>query len=95
MRSLEEIAFDIRQITGLIVAPADEAILECTIKGTASGISTAFIEALDRADRSGRSSEVFHELLVEYANAAGALSGRVPAAVILRFSVGEVSLSTI
>jgi len=94
MRPLEQIASDIRKITGMIVTPSDRATLTCTIDGSASGIPGAFVDALDRADPSGRSSEALHELLVEYASSAATPEHRLPRAVLLEFSSGETNIST-
>ena len=95
MRTTETIASDIRQITQMVVEPSDDATLECLIHGTASGIPGAFIEALDRADPTFRTSEALHELLAEYAAASAAPPATTPKAVILKFERGKTFISTI
>ena len=94
MRPLEQIASEIRRITTSVVTASDRATLICTIDGTASGVPGAFADALDRADRSGRSSEALHELLVEYARGTTTPERGVPTAVLLHFSSGETIIST-
>jgi hypothetical protein len=95
MRQPEQIECDIRRIASLVVKPSDDFTLDCQIDGTASGISGAFIEALDRADPSFEASEAFHELVVEYANATAKVqTGVVPRKVMLRFALGQLTIIT-
>ena len=95
MRSTEQIASDIREITQRVVEDSDDGVLECSIDGTASGIPGAFIDALDRVDPTGSSSASFHKLLVEYANAVASLSrSMIPKTVVVRFSSGQTLVTT-
>ena len=43
--------------------------LRCSVDGTASGISAAFVSALDCIDQSGRSSERLHILIARLGDA--------------------------
>ena len=88
-RRLEEIAGDLFDIVCLLEGTEKETVsIRCTIHGTASGIPGAFVDALDRADPTGRSSEKLHVLLAEYgaAHARSEGSETLPQAVVLKIS---------
>ena len=59
----------IRRIIRRLPSERGKHTLRCSIDGTASGISTAFIDALDRLDQSGRSSERLHVLIAQLGDA--------------------------
>ena len=92
-RSSEAIAGEVRAITARVVGSNDVYTLWCTVDGTASGISAAFVDALDRADRTGRSSERLHELIVEYAESMPGSTGRISDVVEICFSEGATTFA--
>lgn len=96
MRSSLQVGTEIKQIADLVIGPKDGGrTLICSIEGTASGIPGAFMDHLDQIDQSGRSSELLHELLVEYAGSIAAeMHVQTPKNVILTFKSGEMSIAT-
>jgi len=95
MRSSSQIKTDIRRITALVVEDSEVANLRCSIDGTASGIPSAFIDAIDRADTSGLSSGALHELLVEFAQSIAAETNvPIPRNITVEFRSGEVGFTT-
>src|SRR5688572_18011484 len=69
LRSVANLEEDIRRVIRKLPAEMKRYTLKCSIDGTASGISSAFISALVRVDQSGQASEGLHILIAELGRA--------------------------
>jgi hypothetical protein len=65
MQSVAELEESIREIIRKLPPEPGKHTLRCTVDGTSSGIPVAFVDALDRIDQSGRSSERLHILIAQ------------------------------
>lgn len=65
MQSVAELEESIRHIIRKLPPEPGQHTLRCTVDGTSSGIPVAFVDALDRIDPSGRSSERLHILIAQ------------------------------